>query len=284
MCRSASSKTRAPVTGALLALAGASAVLAHTPTIDISTKAIVAAASAYVEAYDVRMQYLLADEVATQRVTPRNGADETRTTRADFFLTFLPAESTWIAVRDVRSVDGAPVNDPDNIRALIDRAPLARLGAVIADKNSRFNIGNISRTFNEPTLALLVVTAKHRDRFRFERTHVTDGPSPRVTIAFTERDRPTLVSGINGAPVFSTGELVVDAATGRVEATTMAFRFQTATARIETHYSEDTNVGMWVPSVMRETYAQTARGHEQTIRCASVYTNYRKFETAVIIK
>lgn len=274
----------APVAGALMALVFTSALIAQAPPVNTSTRAVVSAAAAYVAAYEARMQYVLADEVATQRVAPRNGAAETRTTRADFFLTFLAADATWIAVRDVRSVDGAPVHDPDNIRALIDRAPLARLGAVIAEKNSRFNIGNITRTFNEPTLALLVVTDKHRDRFRFKRQQVTGGASPRVTIAFTERDRPTLISSTNGAPVFTTGELIVDALTGRIEHTAIAFQFQQVTARIETNYVEDPHVQMWVPSEMREAYAQKARGHEQTIQCASTYTNYRKFDTTVIIK
>jgi hypothetical protein len=275
---------RAPLAGALLALAVAAPLVAQSPAINTSTKSIVAAASAYVEAYEARMQFILADELATQRVTSRTGAEQVRTTRADFFLTFLPAESTWIAVRDVRAVDDAAVTDPNNIRALIDRAPLARLGAVIAEKNSRFNIGHISRTFNEPTLALLVVTGKHRQRFRFDRAHVSTGASPRVTLTFKERDRPTLVSGMNGAPVFSHGEMVVDAATGRIEHTSVSFQFQTVTAEIETTYAEDAHVGMWVPTMMRETYEQTARGHEEAIRCVSNYTNYRKFDTTVIIK
>lgn len=275
---------RALLAGALVALAVVAPLVAQSPTVNTSTKSVVAAASAYVERYETQMQFILADELATQRLTARNGAAQTRTTRADFFLTFLPAESTWIAVRDVRAVDDAVVDDPNNIRALIDRAPLARLGAVIADKNSRFNIGHISRTFNEPTLALLVVTDKHRQRFRFDRARVSTGASPKVTLTFKEHDRPTLVSGVNGAPVFSRGELVVDAATGRIEHTAVSFQFQTVTAAIETSYAEDAHVGLWVPSMMRETYEQTARGHEETIRCVSTYTNYRKFDTTVIIK
>ena len=53
--------------------------------------------------------------------------------------------------------DGAPVTDADDIRTLIQSTPLRRLGAVIAEKNARYNIGNVRRTFNEPTFALLVV-------------------------------------------------------------------------------------------------------------------------------
>lgn len=262
-----------------------SAVSQGSTRVDTSPKAVLAAASAYVDAYNPKMQNVLADEVAVQRVfSPDETEINTRTTRADFFLTYVPADTTWITVRDVREVDGKAVDDPDNIRVLMERAPLWRMGSVIADKNSRFNIGNITRTFNEPTLALLTVTRKHRDRFKFDRVAAATASSPRVTMAFKEHDRPTLVTGTNGAPAFSTGELVIDARSGRVEHTIVQFVLGTITANIETTYSENAKLKLWVPSVMRETYAQTAKGFEQTIKCESTYTNYRKFETSAIIK
>jgi hypothetical protein len=275
---------RAPLAGAWLAL-GAAALSAQTPRADRSVKAIVTAASAYVDSYNPKMQNVLADEVAVQRVLGPGGVQEqTRTTRADFFLTYVPADTTWIAVRDVRDVDGTPVDDPDNVRVLMQRAPLWRMGSVIAEKNSRFNIGAITRTFNEPTLALLVVTSKHRARFKFDKIGGASGAAPRVTVAFKEHDRPTLVSGTNGAPAFSSGEIVIDATTGRIEHTVVQFVLGTITARIETLYAEDAKLKLWVPSVMQETYTQTSKGLELTIKCVSTYTNYRKFETSAIIK
>ncbi|TAK16809.1 MAG: hypothetical protein EPO35_04570 [Acidobacteria bacterium] len=278
-------KTAAPLAGTLLAIA-ASTIGAREPAqLDTSAKSVVAAASAYVDDYNTKMQYVLADERATQRVTfARPVNDWTRTTKADLFITFLPAESVWIAVRDVREVDGTPVNDPDSIRALMDRAPLSRLGSVIAEKNARFNIGNISRTFNEPTLALLILTRKHRGRFRFDRVSVSADASPRVTISFKERDRPTLITGRNGAPVFASGILLIDAATGRVELTRIEVEMGSVTGKIETRYAEDPKLKLWAPSVMRETYSQSARGYEEMIACESTYTNYRKFDTSVVIK
>jgi hypothetical protein len=268
-----------------LLLASSALLLAQTTRSDTSTNAIVAAAAAYVEAYNPKMQNVVADEVAVQRVIGADGADlQTRTTRADFFLTYVPADTTFIAVRDVREVDNAAVDDPDNVRVLMTRTPLWRMGSVIAEKNSRFNIGAITRTFNEPTLALLTLTKKHRDRFKFGRAFVEGEPASRTTLTFKERDRPTLVAGTNGAPVYSAGDLVVDAATGRIEETTIQFLFNTVTATIHTTYAEDPKLKIWVPRVMLETYRQTAKGFEQTIRCASTYSNYRKFETSAIIK
>jgi hypothetical protein len=272
--------------GAFIGACGAGVALsAQTPRIDTSAKAVLAAASAYVDAYNPKMQNVLADETAVQHVFGPNGVElQTRTSRADFFLTYVPADTTFIAVRDVRDVDGKPVDDPDNVRVLMERAPLSRMGSVIAEKNSRFNIGVITRTFNEPTLALLVVTNKHRSRFKFDRTVSANGAGTRVVLGFKEHDRPTLVAGTNGSPVFAGGELVVDAETGRIEETTIQFILNTINARIETKYKEDARLKLWVPSVMRETYQETANGFEQTIQCVSTYTNYRKFETSAIIK
>ena len=274
---------------AAVALAAVSAAVVSArpqePRIDLSPRALVATAAAYVGRYNADMQSVLAEEVSTQRVRGGGGTVlETRVTRAEFFITFLPADSTWITVRDVREVDGQPVNDRDNIRALIDRAPLSRLGSVIAEKNARFNIGTIRRTFNEPTLALLVLADKHRKRFRFDRKSATTGPSPTATLAFREQDRPTLVTTTGGAAVFSRGELVIDAATGRVEHTAIEIGYSSITARIETTYADDPKLKMWVPATMREVYTQRARMAEQAITTDSTYSNYRRFETSVIIK
>lgn len=279
---------RAPVLfwkGACLALVASTSLFAQKPAVNTSLKAVMAMASQYVDTYNPKMQNVLADEVAVQRVLAADGSEiATRTTRADFFLTYVPIDTTFIAVRDVRNVDGTIVDDPNNIRVLMERAPMWRTVSIIAEKNSRFNIGNITRTFNEPTLALLTLTKKHRDRFKFDRAAVSNDGAPRVTLRFKESDRPTLVAGTNGAPAFSAGEMVIDAASGRIEQTSFRFVLGTITAGIETVYAEDAKLKLWVPSVMRETYAQSAKGFEQTINCVSTYSNYRKFETSAIIK
>lgn len=276
---------RAARLGASLALTLSAAVLAQPAKIDLSAKAVVSAAARYVDGYNAKMQYVLADELATQQLTRASSADAIRrTTKADLFITFLPAESVWIAARDVREVDGSPVNDLDNIRTMMERAPLSRLGAVIAQKNAQFNIGSVSRTFNEPTLALLIMTDKHRGRFKFDRVAISGDAQPRVTISFKEQDRPTLIAGTNGAPVYTYGVFLIEPATGRVELTRLRLTKGSVTAEVETTYAEDAKLKIWVPSRMRETYAQAAKGFEEQINVESTYTNYRKFDTTVIIK
>lgn len=253
--------------------------------IDTSAKAVVSAAVAYVAEYERDMAFVLADEVATQHVlTPAGGLLDSRRTLAEFFLTYLPNEGTWISVRDVREVDGTRVDNGDDIRALIKSAPLWRLASVLAEKNARFNIGNVRRTFNEPTIGLLVVSALHQRRFKFDRLGVSSGPSPVVTLKFTERDRPTLIAGMHGEPVFTRGELSIDAATGRVERTHVEMTLGSVRAVLGTAYAPDGKLNLWVPAVMSERYENSSAVSRQTITVDTEYTNYRRFDTSVIIK
>jgi hypothetical protein len=253
--------------------------------VETSAKAVVAAAGRYVLRYEQDMAYVLAEERATQRVAkPSGGAIAMRRTTAEFFLTYLPNEGVWIAVRDVREVDGEPVDDPDDVRSLMQRAPLWRLASAISEKNSRFNIGDVRRTFNEPTFGLLVISPLHQRRFKFERVAVSRASSPVVTLKFTERDRPTLINGTSGEPVFIRGEIDIDAATGRVERTRVEMTLGSVRAALATAYAPDAKLNLWVPAVMSERYEQTAGALRQTISVETDYSNYRRFDTSVIIK
>ena len=277
---------RRAILGALLVAVALTTLQAQDrKKIDTSAKAVVAAAVAYVAAYQKDMAFVLADEVATQHVmTPVGGLIDTRRTLAEFFLTYLPNEGTWISVRDVHEVDGVPVTNADDIRTLIKSAPIWRLGSVLAEKNARFNIGNIRRTFNEPTFGLLVVSAIHQRRFKFDRVAVSPGASPTVTLKFTERDRPTLIAGMHGEPVFTRGELGIDAATGRVERTRVEMTLGSVHAVLSTAYAPDGKLNLWVPAIMSEHYENSTPAFGQTITVDTEYTNYRRFDTSVTIK
>jgi hypothetical protein len=231
------------------------------------------------------MAFVLAEEVSTQRVSrPTGEVLATRRTESDFFLTYLPNEGVWMAARDVLTVDGVVVDDPDDIRSLIQRAPLWRLASVIAEKNSRFNIGDVRRTFNEPTIGLLVLSRFHRHRFTFERVAVSRGGPPIVTLTFTERDRPTLITGTAGEPVFMKGQLDVEADTGRVVRTRVEMTLGSVRASLATAYAPEGRLNLWVPTVMSERYEQTAGTLRQSIAVETEYRNYRRFDTTVIIK
>lgn len=277
-------RTRAAAVALLVALALAP-IGAQSKKVDTSAKAVLASAVAYVRGYQSDMTFVLAEELATQTVaTPTGGLLDSRRTLADFFLTYLPDEYTWISVRDVHNVDGAVIVDLDDIRSLLQRAPLGQQAALIAKKNSRFNIGNIRRTFNEPTIGLQVLSDLHYKRFKFERVGTSGGTRPIVTLKFTEHDRPTLITGTTGEPVYAHGELDVDAATGCVERTRIELNLKTVHAVLSTAYAPDGKLNLWVPAIMSERYENTAGALKQNITVDTEYTNYRRFDTKVIIK
>jgi hypothetical protein len=251
---------------------------------DLSVKALVAAASAYVADYEKTFAFLIADEAYSQTRTNTRNEIENRVLQSELFLTFLPADDEWVAVRDVMEVDGEPVEHRENLRALLAKGDELR-GVVrqVIERNARYNIGNLTRNFNEPTLPLLLVADKRVGDVRFERKGVTrDGGATLVTLAFAERGRPTLVRGPAGS-MPATGEFVVEAGTGVVRRTMFALDQGGVRVRLTTEYAQHPTLKLWLPSVFNERY-ETLGSMREVILCQATYTNYRRFDVTARIK
>jgi hypothetical protein len=239
---------------------------------------IVSRATAYVERYAAELKFVLADEEYTQRTVDATGAVlRERRMRGELYLAFLPADGVWIAVHDIAEVDGRPVTDREDLRALLRRGEVSSVAKRVADRNASFNIGRVSRNFNEPTLPLLLLTPARVSRSRFR---IVSAAQPAVTLSFEERDRPSLVRSRSGAHVFSRGTLAVDAATGRIEATTLELTDRDIEVRLQTIYEPNEKLGLWVPATFTERY----EGGGETTTCIAVYSNYRRFEVIGRIK
>jgi len=252
------------------------------------TKSIVRAATEYVERYQREFASLVADEEYTQTSFGTSTTKPLiRQIRGEMFLAYLPADRAWIAVHDVAEVDGIPVPDRGNVRDLLVTGAWQSVAARVADLNARYNIGPISRNINEPTFALKVFEPQRIKNFKFDRAGVMtrpDGP-PLVTLEFLERDRPTIVKAPLGEPIYSTGEIVVEAGSGRIVRTSMRFDKKPIEAHQETEYAVDERLGLLVPVVYRESYAtrQASNLIERTT-CEARYTNYRRFAATGRIK
>ena len=266
--------------------------------IETSTRAVVDKAAAYVKDYQQKLTSLLADETYTQDVVmqvPRDPkAPISRTLRSEVFFMFAPANRYWMAIRDVIAVDGVKISDRRDLLDALRTLPAPEVAMTFKASNSRFNIGRTFRNFNEPTLSLLVLDDLHRARFSFDRKRIdqVDG-QVLVTLSFTERESPTLIVDLKHGRVFSRGELLVEAATGRIRRAVLNAKIQDTKVQFVTEYTPDERLGAWVPGVFREHYeygVQTAnsrspdRAEYENIRCEAKYTNYRRFETAVRIK
>lgn len=252
--------------------------------LDVSTKALTARAATYVADYQVKFAFLVGKERYSQTVM-RAGRMQRRAMSGDLFLVFMPTDREWIAVHDIAEVDGQPVPDRDNLQTLLHLGEVTRVAQQVANRNATFNIGSVGRNFNEPTLALLVLEAKRIGQFRFDRRDLTEQDGVQIaTLAFTEHDRPTLVHGPTGEPIFSKGEIVIETETGRVRHTVMNFKANPFDASLVTDYVPDDRLGLWVPGSFSERYDLIERQGAETTTCQATYSDYRRFEVTGRIK
>jgi hypothetical protein len=244
-----------------------------------NAKAVVAAASAYVESFQKDAAFLIADEVTTQRrLDARDQTIESRQTKGEIFLTYLEADAQWIAVHDVASVDGEAVADREDLRSLLTKGnELRGVAQRVATRNARFNLGGVWRNFNEPTLPLLLLERSRIGNLSLDRKGVArEAGVTIVTVGFRERDRPTLVRGPR-EPIRAEGELVIEAESGRIRRTRFELDQDPFRAELVTTYALDARIGMWLPRAFVERYEGKPDGREEVIVCETEYTNYRKF-------
>jgi hypothetical protein len=259
----------------------------QTPTrVDVSARAVVSALSRYVAAYQQQFALLVADEEYTQELHTVDGATRTRLMRGELFLTYLEADGAWTAVHDFSEVDGMALDDREDLRSLLGAGSMTSIARRLVDRNARFNLGSVTRNFNEPTLALQVANARRVSSFRFsvEAVDRSDPAGPVVTLTFRERDRPTLVRSARGEPIYARGSLVVEAASGRVRQTHIIFDDAPVLAELQTAYAAEPRLGLWVPSTWTERYSRSEGLGREIVTGRSTYSNYRRFEVTGRIK
>lgn len=265
----------------VFSLAGLAAVSAQ-PQATVS--ALVAASRNYLIEYRKQVSFLLADETSVQRVLDEHDRETARRVmHGEFFVTYIPTNGYWMSVHDVTEVDGRPVDGHEDLRTLLERESLPGLGRRLVQRNAAFNIGHITRNFNEPTLALLALDPQRQSQFRFDRRGGPDARAGLVTITFRETGHPTLVRGVDGSDLTSRGEIAIDAATGRIERTMIQFVYGDVTAALTTTYEREPKLDVWVPAAFHERY-QRRRNPKELIFCEATYTNYRRFEATVRIR
>jgi hypothetical protein len=211
---------------------------------------------------------------------PSSDPPTSRVTKGEIFLTYLSPRRQWTAVRDVVEVDGRPVLDREDFAQLLGQDDLDSVARRLFAVNARFNIGRIVRNFNDPLLALLALNDTRRSGFTFSVAAIDRSEPGTVlaTLAFRERQRPTLVRSPRGAAVFSHGELLVEATTGTIRHARIALRYDGIEVELSTTFHHVARLDMWVPSTFIERYDSDRDGRIESIRCESTYTNYRRFE------
>lgn len=258
--------------------------------------AFVTSAADYVRQYEEELTSVVARETYRQDIriqTPRVASEPlTRSLTSEIFFMFVERQG-WMAIRDVLRLDDAPVDPRPDLRRALAELPASQVATRFKAYNARYNIGRIRRNFNEPTLALAVLTDQHRARFRFERVPPRRGDDPRlVTLAYRERTAPTLIRGLTGENVFSSGRITLDPATGRITATRMTMKIGSIRVELSTAYAHEPRLDMSVPVSFSEHYLdgtpprdrRRPTGRHEEILCEARYSDFQRFAVQTRIK
>jgi len=275
---------------------------ASPPSQRVDLQAVLARAGKYVQQYQRDFSLLICEERYLQEVTrPNEGpagdarwslggvgtTTEGRTLMSEFALVRVQDadRALWLAFRDVLEVDGRPVHDrTERLQRLFVAPPsnaLAQAGA-IANESARYNIGDLVRTVNVPTMALefLGTTMQKRSSFR-KRGEETEQGVQAWVVAFEERERPTLIQTPESQDVVTKGTMWIDPQSGLVLRTQIDPQLQRGLkTRVTVSYAPQERLGMWVPVEMKEIYELGSR----QINGEAKYSNYRRFETDVKLK
>jgi hypothetical protein len=259
-------------------------------------KTVLGRAAEYAATYLEKLSSIVAEERYVQRsgsdpvsLTPLPGArtwDRERVLRSDFVIVpGLGAGSPWLGVREVLEVDGQPIEgEHGRIEAILSdtRADTASRLRALADRQAKYNLGDLYRTINVPTLPLEFLLPDRQDRFRFKRSGITALRGMTVwTIRFEERQRPTLIRTPEGRDVKSAGVFWIDPATGAVLRTELRVDLDRRLhAIILVSYAHNERFDMLLPDDMNELYV-TGRSR---IEAHATYSRFRRFETDVRIK
>jgi hypothetical protein len=144
-------------------------------------------------------------------------------------------------------------------------------------ESARYNIGNVSRNFNVPTLALIFVTAEHRRRFEFKTAKRGDD-DPGVVIEYKETARPTLISTTGNRDLPVNGRFWLDERDGTVLRTELHAQDTGVEARIVVTFGRDDTTGLQVPVRMEERFRGARDPLE--VRGVATYSRFRRFQVS----
>jgi hypothetical protein len=245
--------------------------------------------STYLVSFEKEYSRVIADERYTQvlkqkRVQSLNDktASQTREIKSDL-IAESDSGNRWLSFRDVYSVDGRPVRDRDTrLQKLFETAGANRFDEArrIADEGARFNLGSISRNVNLPSMPLTFITRENRARSAFRNAgRERVGGVDAVVLEFQETAKPTMVkSGTRDLP--ARGKFWVDPESGRVLKASARFEARDFSSEMTVTFGPVEKLNMWVPVEMTD----SSENSKELITGIAVYTNYRRFDTSVIIK
>jgi hypothetical protein len=204
-----------------------------------------------------------------------------RILKADFLLVSSSTAKDWVPFRDVFEVDRQPIRDRDSRLAKLFLKPSEdslEQANRIQDESSRYNLGNMRRTVNNPVLGIVILQADFQRRFRYSLGKMDPKVGQGVWIIdYKEEAKPSFIRGRSDLDLFAHGRLWVEAETGRLMRTEVLLDQPTLRARITTSFRFDDRFGIAVPYEMQEEY-KFDNGTKVT--AIATYDRFRKFDVS----
>ena len=231
--------------------------LAPAPAQELLLADVMRRAHGFVVEYEDDLSMVVAEEHYEQRVLDEDGdLEEQRVLISDYRVTQLLPHEFWFGVREVFEVDGAAVAERTTpahraLRLSPGEDTSERL-THIAEENARFNIGDVVRTFNEPTFALAFLHPRNRNRMRF--VHIGEervGELSTWVVGYREIpvDGTSFIETRDGNRLLTRGRFWIDPTNARVtrsELITGDGRVE-RTARITVDYRLFPTLNLWLP-------------------------------------
>jgi hypothetical protein len=200
--------------------------------------------------------------------------------RSDYLLVQLGDGAGWMPFRDVFEVNATKVRDREDRLAklfLSNDASRFDLADRIMAESTRHNVGSVTRTINIPTLAMMFLHPRVRERFAFTiEREASASAGNAVRMAYRETARPTLIKTTRGRDLPLDGHLWIDPATGTVTRTVLNAADPAVRVSITVTFRQDPDAQLWVPALMEEFYKEQNSANE--IFATATYSNVRKFQ------
>ena len=266
-------------------------------------KDVLIRATAYVDELNDQLSGTVAEEKYEQRASwPSSSSFDRfpsttsstlrRTLRSDYLLVRPEGSDRYYGFRDVFEVDGRAVRDREERLARLFLNPSAsadrQVYGILSD-SARYNIGDVARNFNTPTLALLFLRDAYKSRFEFQHG---ESRSPRLgldvpevntdvwVVEYVESWPTTLIRGRDRENLPAIGRFWVESATGRVLVSELTLSTAEVNVTITVRYDPNERLGHLVPAEMRERYENRRQGSH--VEGTATYTRFRRFQVQVL--
>jgi hypothetical protein len=258
---------------------------------------VLSSAMRYTMNYEQQFALLAADEHYEQQILrpPNPGTNLSRTNpgggmqaggpmstqsiSSDFLLVQLGGDGEgWMPFRDAYEVKGRKLRERnDRLLKLFTSNDKGRFekAAEYSSSSAKHNLGNVQRTINIPTLAMMFLHPRVNERFEF-----IDGGEETINgrivrkAVYKEVARPTLIKTTRNRDLALTGTIWIDPFTGTVVKTELNAADPVVRCQVTVTFRRDEALDLWVPDKMDEYYK--AYSGLDDILATATYTNVRR--------